>query len=260
MGKGAKIAIGCGIAAVVVGTGVMAVFVGGLWWVKGKAEKYVGDATAKTQEIVKYEKQASQYPFTPPADGVIQEAQLVTFLTVRKQIYAVYQEHKPEFNSLADRTKDKKDLNFSETVEAGSMLARLVADVRLVQMKALATARMSETEYRYIQEEVYMSAWAGEFEKEAGYQPSEHVTKMVESDKQALQAGQEVLKKVQEAGGPSGTRPLTDEELKGGQSVLDELGKRAKSIEVPRANIQLFRKYEADIKKYTMNGLVAFGL
>ncbi len=105
-----------------------------------------------------------------------------------------------------------------------------------------------------------MSAWAGEFEKEAGYQPSEHVTKMVESDKQALQAGQEVLKKVQEAGGPSGTRPLTDEELKGGQSVLDELGKRAKSIEVPRANIQLFRKYEADIKKYTMNGLVAFGL
>lgn len=260
MGKGAKIAIGCGIAAVVVGTGVMAVVVGGVWWAKGKAEQYVGDVTAKTEEITKYEKQASQNTFTPPADGVIQEAQLVSFLGVRKQIYAVYLQHKPEFDSLADRTKDKKDLNFSETLEAGSLLARLAADVRLVQMKALAAARMNETEYRYIQQAVYMSAWAGEFEKEAGYQPSEHVTKMVESDKQALEAGQEVLKKVQEAGGPAGTRPLTDEEVKGGQSVLDELGKRAKSIEVPRANIQLFRKYEADIKKYTMNGLVAFGL
>jgi hypothetical protein len=83
---------------------------------------------------------------------------------------------------------------------------------------------------------------------------------MVETDKQALEAGQEALKKVQESGEVPGTRPLTDEELKGGQGVLDELGKRAKSIEVPRANIQLFRKYEADIKKYTMNGLVAFGL
>jgi hypothetical protein len=260
LGKGAKIAIGCFIAAAVVGVVVMTVFVGGLWWVKDKAQKYVGDVTAKTEEIARYEKQASRNPFTPPADGVIQEAQLVSFLTVRKEIYAVYLQHKPEFDSLADRTKDKKDLNFSETVEAGTLLASLAADVRLVQMKALAAAAMSETEYRYIQQAVYMSAWAGEFDKEAGYQPSEHITKMVETDKQALQAGQEALKKVQEAGGVPGARPLTDEEVKGGQEVLDELGKKAKSIEVPRANIQLFRKYEADIKKYAMTGLVAFGL
>jgi hypothetical protein len=259
VGKGAKIALGCGIAAAVVGVVVMAVFIGGFWWVKGKAEKYVGDVAAKTQEIARYEKQASRNSFTPPADGVIQEAQLVSFLTVRKQIFGVYQQHKPEFDSLSARTEHRTDLSLSETVEAGSLLASLAADVRLVQMKALAAAGMSETEYRYIQQAVYMSAWAGEFEKEAGYQPSEHVAKMVESDKQALQAAQEALKKAQEAGAP-GAVPLGDEEVKGGQSVLDELGQRGKSIEVPRANIQLFRKYEADIKKYAMTGLVAFGL
>lgn len=260
MGKGAKIALGCGIAAAVVGVVVMAVVVGGVWWAKGKVETYVGDVTAKTEEIARYEKQASQNPFTPPADGVIQEAQLVSFLTVRKQIHTVYEQHKPEFDSLSDRTKNKTDLNFSETVEAGSLLARLAADVRLVQMKALAAAGMNESEYRYIQQAVYMSAWAGEFEKEAGYQPSEHVTKMVESDKQALDAAQEALKKVQEAGGVPGARPLTDEELEGSKSVLDQLGQRAQNIEVPRANILLFRKYEDDIKKYAMTGLVAFGL
>jgi hypothetical protein len=259
VGKGAKIALGCGIAAAVVGVVVMTVVVGGIWWAKGKVENLVGDAAAKTQEIARYERQASQNSFTPPADGVIQEAQLVSFLNVRKQIYAVYLEHKPEFDSLSARTEHKTDLSFSETMEAGSVLARLVADVRLVQMKALAAARMSETEYRYIQQAVYMSVWAGEFEKEAGYQPSEHVAKMVESDKQALEAGQEVLKKAQEAGAP-GAVPLSDEEVKGGQAVLDELGKRGQSIEVPRANIQLFRKYEADIKKYAMTGLAAMGL
>ena len=259
MGKGVKIAIGCFVAAALVGTAAMAVFVGGLWWAKGKVETYAGDTLAKTQEIVRYEKQANLNPFTPPADGVIQEAQLVSFLNVRKEIHDVYQQHKPEFDSLSARTEHKKDLSLSETVEAGGILARLVADVRLVQMKALAAAGMSETEYRYVQQAVYRSAWAGEFEKEAGSQPSEHIATMLEAQKQALQAGQEALKKAQEAMAP-GAAPMTDEDVKSSQSVLDQLGERTQALEVPRANIELFKKYEADIKKYAMTGLVAFGL
>jgi hypothetical protein len=257
--KGVKIAIGCFVAAAVVGTAAMAVFVGGVWWAKGKVETYVGDAVGKTQEIARYEKQANRHSFNPPADGVIQEAQLVTFLDVRKQIYGVYQQHKPEFDSLSARTEHKKDLSLSETVEAGGMFARLAGDVRLVQMKALAAAGMSETEYRYIQQAVYRSAWAGEFEKEAGSQPSEHVATMLEVQKQALQAGQEALRKAQEAGAP-GAAPMTDEQVKSSQSVLDQLGEQSQALEVPRANIELFKKYEADIKKYAMTGLVAFGL
>ena len=135
-------------------------------------------------------------------------------------------------------------------MEAGSIFARLVADVRLVPAKALAAAKMSETEYRYVQQAVYRSAWAGEFEKEAGSQPSEHIAQMMEAQKQALQAGQEALNKAQEAMAP-GAAPLTDEDVKAGQSVLDQLGDKTKSLEVPRANIELFKKYEAGASRST---------
>jgi hypothetical protein len=259
VGTGTKVAIGCFVAAAVVGTAAMAVFVGGVWWAKGKVETYAGDTLAKTQEITRYEKQANRNAFTPPADGVIREAQLVSFLDVRKEIYGAYLQHKPEFDSLSARTEHKTDLSLSETVEAGGILARLVTDVRLVQAKALVAAKMSETEYRYIQQAVYRSAWAGEFEKEAGSQPSEHIATMLEVQKQALQAGQEALRKAQEAGAP-GAAPMTEEQVKSSQSVLDQLGEQSQALEVPRANIELFKKYEADIKKYAMTGLVAFGL
>jgi hypothetical protein len=32
------------------------------------------------------------------------------------------------------------------------------------------------------------------------------------------------------------------------------------SLAVPRANVELFRKHEADIKKYAMTGLAMIGL
>jgi hypothetical protein len=101
-----KIALGCGIAAVLVAGALAAVFIGGLFWVKGKAEKTLGNVAAKAEEIQRYEKQANANPFTPPADGVLQEAQMVKFLDARKGIYAVYVQHKPEFDSLAERTKN----------------------------------------------------------------------------------------------------------------------------------------------------------
>ncbi len=38
------------------------------------------------------------------------------------------------------------------------------------------------------------------------------------------------------------------------------LDEAAKAIDVPRANVELFRKYESDIKKYAMNGLELIGM
>jgi hypothetical protein len=232
VGKGGKILLGCGIAVVVVGMGVAVLVIGGAYWAKGKAETYVSGIAAKTEEITRYEKQANQNPFTPPADGALQEPQLVKFLDVRKQIYAVYQQHKSDFDSLAERTKNKKDLSISETLEAGTLMARLAGDVRLVQMKALAADGMSETEYRYIQQAVYKSAWAREFEKDGALQPGDHVRAMASAG----------------AGVP------------GGKEVFDDLANRAKALDVPQTNLELYRKYEEDIKKYAMTGLVAFGL
>jgi hypothetical protein len=41
---------------------------------------------------------------------------------------------------------------------------------------------------------------------------------------------------------------------------MAELGKAAQSLEVPKANVELFRKYEAEIKKYAMSGLGLVGM
>lgn len=259
MTKGAKIALGCGLAVVGIGAGVVVALVAGAFWVKGKAETYVGNVAAKADEIARYTTQANRNPFTAPADGVLQEAQLLKFLNVRKQIYSVYEQHKPEFESLAERTKHKKDLNFSETVEAGSLMARLGTDVRLIQMKALAGEGMSEDEYRYVQVAVYKSAWAGEFEKEAGSQPSEYIEKAVTAEKDSMRGAKGALEEAQRAGASS-VPTLTDDQVKDAQGVLDAVGQQAKGLEVPRPNIALFRKYEADIKKYAMTGLAAIGL
>lgn len=233
MGKGGKILLGCGIAFVVVAIGAVVVVVGGAFWLKGKTEKFTGDLAAKTQEITRYETQANQNSFVEPADGLLQETRLVKFLDVRKQVYAVYEQRKAEIESLSSRTKDKKDLSFSETLEATGILARLAGDVRLAQMKALAGASMSEPEYRYIQQAVYKSAWAGEYQKGAGQQPSQDLDKAAEEMKK---------------------------NLPGSEVMIDQMRRQAKQLEVPQANVELFKKYEADIKKYAMSGLAGIGL
>ncbi len=44
------------------------------------------------------------------------------------------------------------------------------------------------------------------------------------------------------------------------QEQVTKLGQDAgQALEVPRANVELFRKYEADIKKYAMHGLAFVG-
>ena len=41
---------------------------------------------------------------------------------------------------------------------------------------------------------------------------------------------------------------------------MAEAGKAAKALEVPKANIELFRKHEAEIRQYAMSGLGLLGL
>ncbi|HKC13255.1 MAG TPA: hypothetical protein VKI41_14590 [Vicinamibacteria bacterium] len=257
MGTGSKIAIGCGIAVLLGGVVVIVGLGAGAYWVKGKAQQYAGDIKAKTDEINKYEKEANRNPFTAPADGVIQEDKLQKFLGVRKDVHAVYQQHKPEFDSLSERTKHKKDMSLSETVEGATMVARLVADIRLVQMKALAAAGMSEAEYRYIQQAVYSSGWASEFQKQSGgKQPADM---MAEPLKQTQTTSLDALRKAGEAGVPGASLPSEADLQKAGEA-MKQLGASAEGLRVPQANIDLFRKYEADIKQYAMSGLAFAGL
>lgn len=246
MSTGAKVAIGCGIVAVGGGV-VIAIALGfGAYWLKGKADEMTGGVEAmgrRAEEIQRWEEKANANTFAAPADGVIAEDRLVKFLDVRRQVYGIYEQHRDEIEHFAARTRDKKDLSVSETLEGAGKLASLAADVRLAQMKGLAGVGMGEEEYRYIQMAVYKSAWASDAEKEAGKMPSEALHEQAES----LRA---------EAGKSASSPEMAQAADEAARMMESARG----SLDVPRANVELFRKHEADIKKYAMTGLAMIGL
>jgi len=166
MTTGAKIAIGCGCVALLGAAAVVAVVGVGAWWAKGKVEQAsVGleKMTALSEEIERFQKQANANPYAPPADGVIPEARFLKFMDVRKQVYTVYERHEKELLDIQKTAESPTDkLTLSQLWSAGGTLAELAGTIRLVQMKALAAAAMSEAEYRDIQMAVYQSAWASE--------------------------------------------------------------------------------------------------
>ena len=197
MGTGTKVAIGCGIAAVVGGVVLAAVVFGGLWWAKGKAEQFTGHE-AKIEEL---KKKANAVPFTEPADGVIREDRLVKFLEIRRRVFDVYVEHKDELEAM----NKKKQAGLRDLAHGLGVLS----EVRMAQAQALADVGMSEDEYRFMVQQVYKTLWASEVAKASP--------------------------------GPEG-------------------GASAPTLDVPPANLALFRKYETEIKRYAMGGLEWVGL
>ncbi len=244
MTTGAKIAIGCVIAAALAGIVAMVAIGGAAWWLKGKAEQVAGDITAKTEEIDAYQKQANANSFTEPADGVIGEPRFLKFIDARKAIYAVYERHRAYFESV----KDKKEPDFSDLTK----FAGLIAEIQLAQAKALAEVGMSEEEYRFIQAAVYKSAWAAAGVQDTGKQTGEMISEALKQMGESARG----LEKVAEQGYAT---PSADQ-MSEVEKAASEAARAAEGLHVPPANLELFRKHEADIKKYAMSGLAIIGL
>jgi hypothetical protein len=245
---GAKIAIGCVVALLAAGVVVVVVIGAGAYWAKGKIEEVGGNISARTTEIADYEKKANANPFTRPEDGVVQEARLVKFLDVRRQVYAVYEQHKAEFEGM----DKKKDAGLSDLMKFGG----LVADIKLAQAKGLAAAGMSDTEYAFMIESIYKSGLASGFEKDTGKPLSQYAQDALKQAKEATRQANEAAKKA----GVPGAEGVSPEDLEKMQKEIDDGTSSLHSLDVPKANIELFRKYEADIKKYAMGGLEMIGL
>lgn len=248
MGKGAKIAIGCVVALIVVVGGVCLALFGAAWWTVGKAKEYTSSIGAQAEEINKYQTKANEHPFTMPADGVIQEDRLVKFLDVRKQMYVIYQQHQADI----DRAAKNKSADVTDLVHFGG----LVADLTLAKEKGLAGVGMSDGEYVFMQMTVYKTQIASKMQSETGKQFSQHVKEITDQNSDAMRKALEAAAKA--AGQtPGGTPAVSDDDLK---SVLGDAADKAKAMDSPQANIDLFRKYEADINKYAMTGLSFMGL
>lgn len=268
MSTGGKIALGCGCLALV-GLLAAAGACGLLgYWVKGKAAGVASDfdamtkrATAVTDEIERWEKKANENPYTAPADALIAEPRLLKFLEVRKEVHAVYEAHKADLDALQKKSQTPSDkLSPRDLWNAGGQLAETLGALKLAQAKALAEVGMSEAEYRDIQIAVYKSAWASETERKTGRMPAEALEKsMAEAGRQVEDAMSRGVAEAQKQKVP-GAGQLSPEDAKKLGAELAEAGKAAKALEVPKANLELFRKHEAEIRAYAMSGLGFIGL
>jgi hypothetical protein len=257
MTKGAKIALGCGCLVLLAGTAIVAVFGVGAFWAKSKVAEVKGGLdkiSAKTQQIEALEQKVNANSYTARADGVIPEARFLKFLDTRKRVFAVYEPHKAELSALEAKSKGAGEPSFSDALAAGGKVAEIFGEVRLAQVQALADHGMNEQEYRDIQLAVYKTAWAAESQKQSGKLPAEAIREAGEQMREGMEEGASEARKQGAAGA------ISEEDQRKLRESMAELGQAAQALEVPKANVELFRKYEADIKKYAMTGLELIGI
>lgn len=246
MGTGGKIAIGCAVALVVAVLGVVGVFVFGAYWAKGKVESM----QAEQKQIEDLKTKANEASFETPADGVVQEPQIVRFIAVRKNVYEVYSKNEAFIQAMKD--DKKKDADFSDVRKGFALLNEL----RLAQARGQADQGMSDAEYAFLVEQVYKSSWAAHVADQTGGKSLSEATD--EANRKAIDQMREAAER---AGEQSPEMKQTLEKQVGDlEKHADEAHDAAVAADVPPQNVALFRKYEADLKKYAMSGLEWIGL
>jgi hypothetical protein len=255
---GAKIAIGCGVALILGIMVVAAGVFGGAYWLKGKTEELTGNET----RIEELQKKANENTFDRPADGVIREDRFLKFLDARKRVYASYEKHRGTLEAM----NKKKQGDWGDVTTGFSVINEL----RLAHAQALADVGMSEDEYQFMVEQVYKSAWASEIQKSTGKMPSEVASDTFAKAQEAMRQAQREAAQAEERADRAGNE-AAEEQAEDAREAVDEgvqeLGRAGQDAregtaqtDVPPQNIELFRKYEADIKKYAMGGLEWIGL
>lgn len=241
MSTGAKIAIGCAVAVVLAGIVTLVALGGAVWWAKGKVETVAKQVTGDQEKIQELHEKANAHPFVRPADGVLAEARLLKFLDVRRRVFGIYEKHKDEIEARTN----KEQPDFSDLTKGLSV----VNEVRLAQAQALADAGMSEDEYRFMVETVYKTLVAAQV---GGGQSASQAAR------DAMQQTAEALKGLENA--PPEVRDQMKAMAEQLQGNADAAAQTAESLDVPPENLELFKKYEAEIKKYAMGGLELIGL
>jgi hypothetical protein len=263
---GVKIAIGCGVV-LIVGIIVMAVAIGGAaYWAKGKVEDFAGNEN----RIEELHKKANATPFDRPDDGIIREDRLLKFIDVRKRVFGVYEKHRATLEAMGQ----KKQGDWGDVTTGFSV----INEIRVAQAQAQADLGMSEDEYQFLVEQVYKTAWAAEVAKQSGGKSvsdaaADAYTKAAEAMEQAraaTQQGRAAAEQARRQTGAPGTDTAVEDTKEAEESVekgIEDLREQAeqarastRDMDVPPANIALFRKYEAEIKKYAMAGLEWIGL
>jgi hypothetical protein len=239
LSRGAKIAIGCGLAAVLAAGLAVAALVGIAWWGASKARQLDADQKRVQADLEK----ANAHTFTPPGDGLVREDRLLRFLAVRKAIHdEAYLKHRDVIEAQAG--KQKPDL---------SALARIpfiLSEVRAVRARELARHEMSEGEFDWLFRLVY-AGMPGAATSRRGTVSAGDLIRRAD-----LEAAEQAEKTAAAAESNPALSPETKRQMRETAERRRRLSDRSQaSRRLPAANRALFEKYRDEIQKYTMRGL-----
>jgi hypothetical protein len=236
-----KVVLGC-LAVVVIGLFLtVAGLVGFGYWARNKFE----EVTKGGPEVEDARKVANAVPFTRPPGGIVAEPRLVKFIAIRASVFSVYEKYRGEIESRMARVKEGKSLDLGD-ISTG---LTLVGEIHRAEALALARHGMSEDEYGFITGELYKSLWTD-------FGGSEAAKKAI---REAGATAKSAADAVKTADGKGDLPPEAREAIARAQAeIAAGTEEAARNLDAPGTapeNVVLFKKYEADLRKYAMPGL-----
>ncbi len=143
MSTGAKVAIGCGVALLIaiVAAAIFVFFAGRF------VSEQIGGFGAQKEASETFDRLAAEYPFEPPADGVVSDRQASTFFNVTDEVWPTVADYADQLNRVirqAEQSEDETELrDFMSGMEAMGKILR----ARLVLAQTLESYQMSNHEY-----------------------------------------------------------------------------------------------------------------
>ena len=175
------------------------------------------------------------------------EPRLVKFIEVRGSVFSVYEKYRGEIESRMAKVKEGKSLDFGD-ISTG---LTFMGELQKAETLALARHAMSEDEYAFITGEVYKSMWADLGAGDAG-------KKAIKDAAEAARSAAEAMKEA----GAQGVPPEAREALARAGSEISatarDASERIEEIGTAPENVALFKRYEADLRKYAMPALNIF--
>ena len=144
MSTGAKVAIGCGVLAVVVLIVMVVAAIAGGMFLKNKAGELTGGLEAQAEATETVRRLESEHPFTAPADGVVGEERAERFLAVTDDAWG---EVRDLVEEMAERGEEIETGNGRAGVGDMALGLRSLGGARVALAEALEEHESSVSEY-----------------------------------------------------------------------------------------------------------------
>lgn len=144
MSTGAKVAIGCGILALLAIVGVVVAIVAGGMFVSRKADEFTGGLEAQQEASETVQELEREHPFTPPADGIVRSDRAEAFFAVTDDAWEDMREWVEDMRDRGEEIDSRGgEAGFGDAMAGLQGLGRS----RVALSEALESHEMAVSEY-----------------------------------------------------------------------------------------------------------------